>query len=316
MAMKGVALARTGPSMPNILGTPVSEETSTPGEEDAGGFDVNKLDGTALQDVIQYSGVDLKAEGEMMQRGHEMFWTQSAPASRDPRVHHDYYLNSARLRALVSAAALPRGIRDVNEDLLDMLALAVQRRLANVIDDLVGISKHRVDWPRSAFKIKIDNDPKRQLWLVDQYLTAEGERVQAGHGGSSSADALAIARAKMKKAERKAGEDVAVKTKLANVTAAVATGMQLKSWMTDPAALAAPLPDAGTSDVPGGTTTKLPLHFSQAPSMTPISDREVQAQFAARAILLKDLIYYAESDPKLRHSNYLSSLYTHPQNNQ
>jgi hypothetical protein len=306
----GVA-TRPGPSMPTMFGNTAA---ATPGDETGpmDDFDVNKLDSAALQDVIQYSGVDLKAEAEMIQR-HDMFLSQATtPSARDPRIHHDYYFNSHRLKGIVSACVLPRHITDMSEVCLDMLGMAVATRLANVIQELVEISKHRVDWPRSHFKIKIDNDPKRQLWLVDQYLAAESERVKSGHGGLGTADALAIARAKMKKTERRAGEDVAVKTKLANVTAAVATGLQLKSWMTDPSALSAP-PVPDNSNEQSGVPTKLPLHFSQAPSMTPISDRELQAQFTARTVTLKDLIYCAENDPKLRHSVFLLSLYNYPQ---
>lgn len=312
------------------------------GDDTAGGFDVNRLDTAALQDVIQYSGVDLKAEAEMILRTHEASYplangggaTQGAGAyAREARLHHDYYFNSAPLRALISKIVCPRGITDMGEDCLDMIALAAARRLGNIVGQLAAISRERVDAGRARFKIKIENDPRRQMWLVEQYLRAEGQRVASGQGasgtgGAGSAEALARA-AKLRKAERRAGEDVAVKTKLANVTAAVATGLQLKSWMTDPAALAAVLPEsssvtAGASGTgegdggmsgTGGSTTAAgssgapTLHFGQAPSMTPTSDRELQAQFAARTITLADLIHLAEGDPHLRHSNILISLY-------
>jgi hypothetical protein len=302
--------------MPNLgngnNATPTEEGDSNAAggeEESAGGFDVNKLDSAALQDVIQYSGVDLKAEAEMIMRGHDSFLSAvNIPTGKDPRMHYEYYLNGARLKALVTASVVPKGITDMSEDCLDMIALAVQRRLVNVITELSGISKNRCEWGRSHFKIKIDNDSKKQLWLVDQYLTGENERVKSGQGGLGSADSLALARAKMKRTEKRAGEDVAVKTKLANVTAAVATGLQLKSWMTDPSALAAPQPVIDT--VPQETgLAKVPLHFSQAPSMTPISDRELQLQFSSRFISIRDFIYYAENDPRLRRSNLLLTLY-------
>lgn len=315
------------------------------GDDTAGGFDVNRLDTAALQDVIQYSGVDLKAEAEMILRTHEASYPlangggamQGAGTyARDVRLHHDYYFNSAPLRALISKAVCPRGITDMSEDCLDMIALAAARRLGNIISQLASISRERVDAGRARFKIKIENDPRRQMWLVEQYLRAEGQRVASGQGasgtgGPGSAEALARA-AKLRKAERRAGEDVAVKTKLANVTAAVATGLQLKSWMTDPAALAAAIPESspatagasggagegdggvsggiGGSTAASGSTGGAPtLHFGQAPSMTPTSDRELQAQFAARTITLADLIHLAEGDPHLRHSNILISLY-------
>ncbi|PJF17294.1 Transcription initiation factor TFIID component TAF4 domain-containing protein [Paramicrosporidium saccamoebae] len=313
-AARPTTTGRPGPSMPNLgngsnaAPTEDGESNANGGEDDsAGGFDVNKLDSTALQDVIQYSGVDLKAEAEMLMKGHDSFLSAvNVPTGKDPRMHFDYYMNGARLKALVTAAVVPKGITDMNEDCLDMISLAVQRRLVNIISELVDISKNRCEWGRSRFKIRIDNDPKKQLWLVDQYLAGENERVKSGQGGLGSADSLALARAKMKRTEKRAGEDVAVKTKLANVTAAVATGLQLKSWMTDPSALAAPQPQHDASQETG--PTKIPLHFSQAPSMTPIADRDMQNMFASRCVAVKDLIYYAENDPHLRKSNLLLTL--------
>lgn len=319
--------------MPNLSAGAAAHDDAhaayrTPADgDDDGGFDVNKLDSSALQDVIQYSGVDLKAEAEMILRGSDAFLSSSlsaaptAPVGKDPRVSFDYFCNGARLKALVSTAVLARGVADMNEDCLDMIALAVQRRLSQVVADLAAISRHRVDYGRARFKIKIDNDPKRQLWLVDQYLQIENEKVKVGQGSLGSADSLAVARAKLRRAEKKSGEDVVVKTKLANVTAAVATGLQLKSWMTDASALAAaPLSDpssapaaaggaAGAAPDAGGASSKLPLHFAQVPSATPVSDRELQTQFATRTVTIKDLLYYAEHDPHLRHSTFLLSLY-------
>lgn len=308
---------RPGPSMPNLgngssfaaSSTDEIVATTAPAEDD-NGFDVNRLDSAALQDVIQYSGVDLRAEAEMIMRGHESFLSSvNVPVGKDPRMHYESFLNGLRMKALISAAVMPRGITDMSEDCLDMLALAVQQRLLRVISELVDISKNRCEWGRAAFKIKIDNDPKKQLWLVDQTLAAENERVKSGQGGLGSADSLAIARAKLKRGERRPGEDVAVKTKLANVTAAVATGLQIKSWMTDPSALAAPQPPDSTQPHDPAGPTKIPLHFSQAPSMTPITDRELQSQLAARYVSLKDFIYFAENDSHLRKSNLLLSLY-------
>lgn len=304
----------------SVGGMPVPHSSALAPAERSGGaasgeFDVNKLDSAALQDVIQYSGVDLRAEAEMIMR-HDSH-VGSVPLGRDPRMQHDFFLNGARLRALISAAVVPRGITDMSEDCLEMIALAAQRRLANVISQLAAISRHRADYGRASYKIKIDNDPKRQLWLVDQYMAAENERVRTGQGGFGSADALALARAKAKKAEKRASEDVAVKTKLANVTAAVATGLQQKSWMMDPSALAASLPDSSVSSAGAGASSVLsrdaktmPLHFSQAASMTPVSDRELQAQFVSRTINLRDLVYWAENDPHMRHSTMLLSLYS------
>lgn len=315
--------------MPSMSGDPHSSLGKGGNNDDeSAGMDVNRMDSAALQDVIQYAGVDLKEESELFLRHHEqhhfLSLANQQPLGKDIRLRHDHWLNGARLKSLVSNAVLPQGVVDMNEDCLDLIAAALQRRLADVVTDLVAISRHRVDMGRAHFKIKIDNDPKRLTWLVDQYLAGEDERVKNGQGALGSSDALAMARAKMRKMEgasgggKRGGEDAVVKTKLANVTAAVATGLQLKSWMTDPSIHhmdPSTNPNNNTNS-PSGTQQATsephvvpPLHFSQAASMTPISDRELHTQYAARTVASKDLIYYMENDPHLRHSNILLSLY-------
>lgn len=288
--------------------------------------DVNKLDSAALQDVMQYSGVDLKAEAEMIYRSQDTisqtYLQSTIHTGRDARLNYDYFFNEQRLKTLVSQSVYPRGVTDLSEDCLEMIAMAVQQRLLKVISELAAISRHRCDVGRARFKIKVENDPKKQLWLVDQFHNQEGERWRNGKGSLTSSDSLAAARAKQKKVERRMGEDVAVKTKLANVTAAAATGLQMKSWMTDPSAYADPSAMVSSSNLADGAAlggggdegpTIIPLHFSQAPSMTPITDRELQAHYAQRTINIRDLIYFAENDPHLRRTAFLVSLYNNQQ---
>lgn len=288
--------------------------TGATGGDDGEGFDVNKLDSSALQDVIQYAGIDLKAEQEMIARSYESASVTggNVPMGRDPRMHHIYYFSPMRLKSLISAAVRPKGITDMSEDCLDMIALATTRRLANLLTELSAISKNRIDQGRSRFKIKIENDPKRQIWLVEQFLIAENERSQLRGSFGSGGDNMAM-RAKLKKVEKRASEDVAVKTKLANITAAQAVGLQVKSWMTDPSTLAPhsqPADSSSSTLMDSDSNARMPLHFSQAPTMTPTTDRELLAQFANRTITLKDLVALAESDPHLRHSSILLSLYS------
>lgn len=296
---------------PIVAATAATEETEV---------DVNKLDSSALQDVMQYSGVDLKAESEAIYRHHENHgYIQSGHIGKDPRMAYDHLLNSMRLKALIQSAVSLKGITEVSEDCLELISQAVRQRIASAMVQLSKISNHRVGQGRSRFKIKIENDPKKQIWLLDQFAIQENERVKAGQGSLTTSEAMA-ARAKQKKVEKRIGEDVAVKTKLANVTAAAATGLQLKSWMTDATIsshdISSPTYDGSSAPADEGSPHQNVIHFSQAPSMTSLTDKELQNQYAHRTINLKDLIFFTENDPHLRRTPLLLSLYNHTPPNQ
>lgn len=285
--------------------------------------DVTKMDSASLQDVIQYSGIDLSAEAEMIQSDFATAMPAGGFAAQDVRLRPDFFLNPARLKAIVYMAARSRGLTSVNEDVFDLLALAVQRRLGNVISGMAEISKHRVDIKRSSFKIKVENDPKKQLWLLEKLLEEAEDRMQTGPEDKAAKGKKAGAAGTGEKSKGTGGgEDVLVKARLANTTALAALGVQQKSWMTagivglQAATAATRNPETTPSDSADPNASgepvepvKIPLHFSQAPSLTPATDRDLAAVIAQRRLTVKDLVFYCERDPHLARSKIMLTLY-------
>jgi hypothetical protein len=286
--------------------------------------DVTKMDSASLQDVIQYSGIDLSAEAEMIQSDFATAMPGAGFAAQDVRLRPDFFLNPARLKAIVYMAARARGLTSVNEDVFDLLALAVQRRLGNVISGMAEISKHRVDIKCSSFKIKVENDPKKQLWLLERLLEEAADRMQTNPEDkmAKGKKAGAAGTGEKSKGASGGGEDVLVKARLANTTALAALGVQQKSWMTagivglqaaaaatrNPETPSADSTDTNASGEPG-EPVKIPLHFSQAPSLTPATDRDLAAVIAQRRLTVKDLVFYCERDPHLARSKIMLTLY-------
>lgn len=176
--------------------------------------DVSKMDTSSLQDVIQYSGVDLKAEAELLYREHDTLSNtmnnynnnlNSGSISVDHRLKFDYFFNPFKFRAIVQHALQrqffsstlqnnnnvttsntntstnnnttinnkPLGI---TEEAVHLLGIAIQKRLIGVLRRLAEISRHRVDYGRGRFKIKIENDPKKQIWLQEKlFIEGVGE---------------------------------------------------------------------------------------------------------------------------------------------
>ena len=157
--------------------------------------DVTKMDTSSLQDVMQYSGVDLKAEAELLYRENDsMSISSGSGASVDHRLKFDYFFNPFKFRAIVQHAlqrhffsntlnsidpATPNKLNKplgITEEGVHLLGIAIQKRLIGILRRLSEISRHRVDYGRGRFKIKIENDPKKQLWLQEKlFIEGVGE---------------------------------------------------------------------------------------------------------------------------------------------
>lgn len=330
----GNALTGIIPPIPSQGTRPVGRPPlSSNIEEDNYLFDVTT---GGLQDVIQYAGIDLKAESEIITREHESLGQQHYhPSFIDSRLPGEYLFNGIRLRALLQSIAIEEGSSlEINEEAIQVMAIGLRERMANILADLVEASKHRCDaYFRMPFKIKIENDPKKQIWLVDKLLSHDDTKFEAelktnkdddhqtiGSGGmdaplpTSAAGMIGTSSAgrSSKKTKISAGEEAIVKTKLANTTALTVLGLQQKSWMTQAAATAAynlqqhtqvemdsSHPDEEMTDS-SYQMVNVPLHFSQAPTMTPQTDRELQSVIKNRSIAIRDLIWLAEQDRYIR----------------
>lgn len=175
--------------------------------------DVTKMDTSSLQDVMQYSGVDLKAEAELLYRENDAMSMGSGAASVEHRLKFDYFFNPFKFRAIVQHALqrhffsntpnttdpvtsgnntgnntvkVPKPL-GMTEEAVHLLGIAIQKRLIGILRRLSEISRHRVDYGRGRFKIKIENDPKKQIWLQEKlFIEGIGEEKRRANAMSSS----------------------------------------------------------------------------------------------------------------------------------
>lgn len=302
-------------------------------------IDVTKMDTSSLQDVMQYSGVDLKAEAELLYREHDnpMMAAGLGSLSVDHRLKFDYFFNPFKFRAIVQHALQrhffsttvtdtpqqsqqsqqtkvnkPLGI---SEDAVHLLGIAIQKRLIGILRKLSETSRHRVDYARGRFKIKIENDPKKQLWLQEKlFIEGVGEDRRKGTGGGSNGGnnstsntttstsanqtllnppSLATISAANKStgsiasgkaapaasttSNTAAGGDDSVKTKLANVTAMAALGIRQKSWMSSATALTSSVGSSANSNT-GTTGTTANNSTANSTTATAVNDEKDTAE--------------------------------------
>ena len=314
-------------------------------EEDA--FD--KLDGAALQDVLRYSNIDLKAESELIlgssAASKHVPTSITHPSVLDVRSKPTHYCNASRLRYIVTKMASrtnPSLIKSVDEDAMMMIAAALQRRMSDILTSCIEYSRHRVDRGRANWKIKIVNDPRKQIGILEQVIRAEEKKLdkegrQRGEEGGGEAmnskmdveqrtSTLEQRPPPQKKARPTPAapilstESTSIKAKMANSAVMAAVGLKRKEWMTStPSSVITG--GSGGSSVTGGhvsmdteTVTSTPIlepsiSFSTAPSTTFLTDSQLYAAFVSRTINARDLGAVVESDPKLAKSHISLLLY-------
>lgn len=162
-------------SMPTIGLSKDPDKESTSSIKSQNTQDYNaKNDTDALQDILQYSGIDLKEEAENILKDQDLLLGQvSVNVGEDSRAKLDILFNPEKLKLITTNIAEKYSIsnaKSLNTSIFDTLLLALEFRLAHLLDDLVLISRHRSDAIKSRFRMKIENDPKRQLFALEKYL--------------------------------------------------------------------------------------------------------------------------------------------------
>lgn len=274
------------------------------------------IDSAALQDVMQYAGVDLKAEAEMILREQQQgVFSASAYSGmaglEDPRMDPSFFFNSARLKAIMMQAGRQYGL-EATSDAVEALAKVILRRLSGLMCKLVKYSRHRSDLARRHYKIKVENDPRKQIWLLEQMLcqtptsnsSNNNNNVHKKEAESNQNDDGEEGSGEAKKKRKIAPDETAIKTKLTNLTASAASGLKLKSWMTSSTASLDEPVGAGSS-TPANKEDKtgagIPeeckrMNLSQAPSASPLTERDLIERYLGRSVSVKDLIRVLEEE--------------------
>lgn len=137
------------------------------------------LDTSALQDVMQYAGVDLKEESEMIIRQAES--SSRSSHHSHPSEHYtdetrkqDFVSPLATLQSLVRTLVKASGLNNVDSDVELYLAMALQERTRQVLEQAIRASKARMEVARDSWELE----------LVD------GESAYAPSGGRSRVGAV------------------------------------------------------------------------------------------------------------------------------
>ena len=151
--------------------------------------DVNKMDSSLLQDVINYAGVDLKAESELImkeaERANYRQQQSSAYSLRHQGSAGRQYIDESRkqtfiatggqLMTLMRRIAKRSSLSQVEGDCDALLALALQQYLKSILEKCIKACRSRVELGRDMWQIEL-LDGEDATWCVD----GEGRRSRIG----------------------------------------------------------------------------------------------------------------------------------------
>lgn len=279
------------------------------------------VDTDVLQDILQGSGVDLKEEADNILKEQEYLLTQVPvlqSTTEDPRSSLEFLFNVDKLMHITRLIAEKHGLhnaKSIDISVYEALLSGLKSRIGTMLDDIVLTSRNRVDILRSHFKMKIENDPRRQLAILECCLYNQQEKSLSGSkdGRTEKRDEDNQEESATKRSRPGASgstskstglekEEQYVKTRLTNITALGQLGAPIKPWMASGSPITASSSTInGTSNINSTSGSAVIQHRAR--------EKEWRASLMDRRITLRDLIFYMERDSDLFRSSLLAQAY-------
>lgn len=261
-------------SSANMASIPVREEMIE-GEEP-----YEEIKTEHIEDIMQYTGVDLKEEADKIGKEaeynvrYEAMENREDKASKIESVFHQAYFQDFILKAVSS-----RNIKITNEAIY-LIFQVMKRKMLDFIDRLDLASKVRVEGDLVDFNFKIENEVSKQLWYLNEMEKALMDKLMVKKEDDNK-----------KKKVMQEREDLNIKKKQSSSVAMAAMGIEQKSWMTGD----------------GAKTTDEESRFT--PIYAPFDEKGFDSKIKNRAITMKDFIYVLEKDKRYNKSIFLTQYY-------
>lgn len=232
-----------------------------------------------LHDIIEYAGVDLKEEQENI--GKEGIADMELTiGEEDKKDSVNYLFDIEMLVQYVNFIAGKRGMK-IDNSVYHALFLSLKRKLSDMIEKMVQACEFRVDYIKSNVVTKIENDIRRQLWVLEEQEKKELSKMFSKKSSDDDDDAQ---KKKLKKNVQER-EDLIIKKRLSNTVALAALGIQRKSWMN-------------SDDTVGKQEKKTPFQSLYSP----YNEKEMERKIINRKIIMDDFIYVLERDKRYNKS--------------
>lgn len=229
-----------------------------------------------LQDIIEYAGVNLKEEQEQIHDSEENFDEDEIEDNQNSLTS---LFDIKSIIDFVNCIARKKKL-NVNDNTYHALFLSLKRKLTEIIEKMSHASELRVDLNKKKNSIKIENDVKRQLWVLEELEKKRLQKLLSKNG-------------KLKEEKKKAlveREDILVKKRLSNTVALAALGIQNKSWMSP-------------QEIPEQKKQNFMSLYA------PYNEQEMQKKVNERKITIDDYVFVMEKDKRYNKSVFLIKEY-------
>ncbi|VVA33867.1 PREDICTED: mRNAion initiation factor [Prunus dulcis] len=173
---------KTPPNKPSIGRKKLLEAGSSPPQSSkkqkvSGAFS----DIEQLNDVTAVSGVNLREEEEQLFPGPKED-SRASEASRKSvqKEEERLILEKAPLQKKLAEIMVKCGLKSVTHDVERCLSLCVEERMRGLINNLIRLSKQRVDAEKSRHHTITNSDVRQQIMDLNQKAREEWEKKQAG----------------------------------------------------------------------------------------------------------------------------------------
>ncbi|XP_041455314.1 transcription initiation factor TFIID subunit 4-like [Lytechinus variegatus] len=257
-----------------------------------------------INDVASMAGVNLSEESARILATNEAFVGTQLRSCEDEK-----FLHKTPLQHCMSKICSKHGISDATPAVLDVVSLAVQERLKQVVEKLSVISQHRLEIYRSDTRYEPMNDVRSQLKFFEQLDALERKRrdeqereilLRAAKSRSKQEDPEQL-RLKQKAKEMQQMELEQLRQQEANLTALAAIGPRKKRKLDSETSSSSPGGASGSS-----SSSLLSTLNSTSSNTTPF----LRTQFRrTKRVNMKDLLYLMEQEPETKRSQLLYKMY-------
>lgn len=256
----------------NSLFTEAVEPTETVEQED--------IKTEYIEDIMQYSGVDLKEEADNIMKEAEN------------NVHFNQYDNREDKNSKIETLFNPVLFQDfvvrvaehkqtnITPEGLYLVFQVMKRKIIDFVERLDVVSKMRVESGLKDYNFKIENEVSKQLWYLNEMEKSLEDRLMVKKEDDSK-----------KKKVVQEREDLIIKKKQSSSVAMAAMGIEQKSWMIGDGM-------KNSEDVSKFT-----------PVYSPFDERGFDNKIRNRSITMKDFVYVLERDRRYNKSVFLIQYY-------
>ncbi|CAL2265300.1 unnamed protein product [Prunus armeniaca] len=132
-----------------------------------------------LNDVTAVSGVNLREEEEQLFPGPKENSRASEGSRKSVQEEERLILEKAPLQKKLAEIMVKCGLKSVTHDVERCLSLCVEERMRGLINNLIRLSKQRVDAEKSRHHTITNSDVRQQIMDLNQKAREEWEKKQA-----------------------------------------------------------------------------------------------------------------------------------------